>query len=53
LDGCEKRIEKILDKLAEEARNRKLSVPFQRFWAERMVKQAIRRARSKHKPIEG
>lgn len=43
--GCEKQMDVILDKLEAEAKKRKLSIPFQRFWAARMVRQAIRRAR--------
>jgi hypothetical protein len=44
-DGCEQNLDLILDKLETEAKKRNLSIPFQRFWAKRMVKQAIRRAR--------
>lgn len=44
-DGCEQNIEKIVDKLQAEAIKRKMKIPFQRFLATRMVKQAIRRAR--------
>ena len=44
-DGCEKKIEQILDKLQAEAKKRKLTIPFQRTWARMMVKSAIRRAR--------
>jgi hypothetical protein len=44
-DGCEKKLEQILDKLEAEADKRKLSIPFQRTWARMMVKAAIRRSR--------
>jgi hypothetical protein len=44
-DGCEKNIDKILDKLEEEARKRKLTVPFRRLMAKKMVRRAIRLSR--------
>lgn len=44
-DGCEKKIEQILDRLEAEAKKRKLTIPFQRTWARMMVKSAIRRSR--------
>ncbi len=42
---CENRLEFIVDGLEKEAKKRHLSIPFQRHWATRMVKHAIRRAR--------
>jgi len=48
-DGCEKNMDKILDKLEFEARQRNLSIPFQRYFAKKLVRQAIRRSRNKER----
>lgn len=44
-DKCEEKMEIITNRLKKEAEERKLSVPFGRIIARRLVKQAIRRAR--------
>ena len=44
-DKCEKKLPKIIKRLEREAKKRKLSAPFQSFFAERMVRKAIKRAR--------
>lgn len=44
-DGCEKKMDILLDKLEAEAKKRKFRVPFRRTVAKMLVKQAIRRAR--------
>jgi hypothetical protein len=46
-DRCIEHMDIILNKLEAEAKRRKLSIPFQRFWAERMVRQAVLRSRKK------
>lgn len=46
-DGCEAKIEKILDKLMDEAKERKIKFPFQRVAAKKLIRHAIRRARKK------
>ena len=46
-DGCEVEIDTIVKRLEKEAKRRHLTVPFQRYWAIRMVKRAIAKARSK------
>jgi hypothetical protein len=43
--GCEVKIEKILDRLVDEAKRRKLPIPFKRWFARRLVKLAILMAR--------
>jgi hypothetical protein len=46
-DRCIEHIDIILNKLEAEAKRRNLSIPFQRFWAERMVRQAVHRSKKK------
>jgi hypothetical protein len=44
-DGCEAHLDAIVDRLEEEASKRKITFPFRRAAARRMVRWAIRRAR--------
>ena len=44
-DGCEAHLEEIVDRLEEEASKRKITFPFRRSAAKKVVRLAIRRAR--------
>lgn len=44
-DGCEEKIDAIVDRLESEAKKRKLTFPFRKMAAEKLVRWAIRRAR--------
>lgn len=46
-DGCEQKLDLIVNRLEDEAKRRKITFPFRRMAAKKLVRWAIRRARKK------
>ncbi len=49
-DGCERRLDTIVDHLEKEAKRRRLPIPFRRTLARLLVRRAIRKARKAESP---